>query len=565
MNPTALNPSTLVILNLLGGVALLLWGVRMVRTGILRVWEEQLKYFIEYRLGNRFSALAAGLAATLVLGSGTATALIVTNIASTGALPAGLGLSVLLGADAGSSFIAALVASGSNIALWTSPVFLFIGYVIFQSSEELKPHNAGRVLIGLGLMLLSLRLISQATTPLGEASLFHQVLSAVGQAPILAFLIGAAMAWGFHSTLAAILLVASLMVNGSLSLAGSLPFLLGINFGGGMPALVAALGLPPEARRLPLANLIARAILAVVLLGFPQHLAALMPEAPANPLVWALGFHVAFNVAVAVLFLPLVNVMAWVVKRLAPDSTAPSDPLRSPRYLNPLAIATPAAALSNASLELARMGEILERMFETALRAMAGSSMEMLKQLEGQDTRLNAFQLAVQAYVNDVSQGKLSPEDSRRALEVTLYASNLEHAGDIIQLNLKDRIRAKIKENLDFSAEEQAKLAELCLIIQNNIKLAAAVTSSRDVAAAQHRIGQKDEFRQLENQVMQTHFTTSLSNKATALRQSALYIDIIRDLHRINSHVVAAGYPIVDDAGLLRTSRLRDTQKVQQV
>ena len=565
MNPTALNPSTLVILNLLGGVALLLWGVRMVRTGILRVWEEQLKYFIEYRLGNRFSALAAGLAATLVLGSGTATALIVTNIASSGALPAGLGLSVLLGADAGSSFIAALVASGSNIALWTSPAFLFIGYVIFQSSEELKPHNAGRVLIGLGLMLLSLRLISQATTPLGEASLFHQVLSAVGQAPILAFLIGAAMAWGFHSTLAAILLVASLMVNGSLNLAGALPFLLGINFGGGLPAFVAALGLPPEARRLPLANLLARAILAVILLGFPQRLASFMPEAPANPLVWALGFHVAFNVAVAVLFLPLVNVMAWVVKRLAPDSTAPSDPLRSPRYLNPLAIATPAAALANASLELARMGEILERMFETALRAMAGSSMEMLKQLEGQDTRLNAFQLAVQAYVNDVSQGKLSPEDSRRALEVTLYASNLEHAGDIIQLNLKDRIRAKIKENLDFSAEEQAKLAELCLIIQNNIKLAAAVTSSRDVAAAQHLIGQKDEFRQLENQVMQTHFTTSLSNKATALRQSALYIDIIRDLHRINSHVVAAGYPIVDDAGLLRTSRLRDTQKVQQV
>ena len=565
MNPTALNPSTLVILNLLGGVALLLWGVRMVRTGILRVWEEQLKYFIEYRLGNRFSALAAGLAATLVLGSGTATALIVTNIASTGALPAGLGLSVLLGADASSSFIAALVASGSNIALWTSPAFLFIGYVIFQSSEELKPHNAGRVLIGLGLMLLSLRLISQATTPLGEASLFHQVLSAVGQAPILAFLIGAAMAWGFHSTLAAILLVASLMVNGSLNLAAALPFLLGINLGGGLPAYIAALGLPPEARRLPLANLLARAILAVILLGFPQRLASFMPEAPANPLVWALGFHVAFNVAVAVLFLPLVNVMAWVVKRLAPDSTAPSDPLRSPRYLNPLAIATPAAALSNASLELARMGEILERMFETALRAMAGSSMEMLKQLEGQDTRLNAFQLAVQAYVNDVSQGKLSPEDSRRALEVTLYASNLEHAGDVIQLNLKDRIRAKIKENLDFSAEEQAKLAELCLIIQNNIKLAAAVTSSRDVAAAQHLIGQKDEFRQLENQVMQTHFTTSLSNKATALRQSALYIDIIRDLHRINSHVVAAGYPIVDDAGLLRTSRLRDTQKVQPV
>ena len=553
-----MNPSTLVILNLLGGVALLLWGVRMVRTGILRVWEEQLKYFIEYRLGNRFSALIAGLLATLVLGSGTATALIVTNIASTGALPAGLGLSVLLGADAGSSLIAALVASGSNIALWTSPLFLFVGYIIFQWSQELKPHNAGRVLIGLGLMLLSLRLISQATTPLGEASLFHQVLAAVGQAPILAFLIGGLMAWGFHSTLAAILLIASLMVNGSLALPAALPFMLGINCGGGMPAFLASLGLPPEARRLPLANLLARAFLAIILLGFPQYLTPWLPDAPANPLHWALGFHVAFNFAVAILFLPLVTPVAKLVRRLVPDSTAPEDPLRRPRYLDPTVISSPAMALANANIELARMGEILDRMFQTALKAMAGSSLEMLKQLESQDTRLNSYQQAIQGYVNDVSQGKLAAADARRALEVTLYASNLEHAGDIISLNLSDRIQAKIKEGLEFSAEEQAALAALCLIIQNNIRLAASVITSRDVAAAQHLIGQKDEFRQLENRMMQMHFTASLANTATALRQSALFIDIIRDLHRVNSHVVAAGYPIVDDAGLLRSSRLRD-------
>ncbi|MDP8998123.1 MAG: Na/Pi cotransporter family protein [Pseudomonadota bacterium] len=556
-----MNPSTLVILNLLGGVALLLWGVRMVRTGILRVWEEQLKYFIEYRLGNRFSALIAGLLATLVLGSGTATALIVTNIASTGALPAGLGLSVLLGADAGSSLIASLVASGSNIALWTSPVFLFGGYVVFQSSQELKPHNAGRVLIGLGLMLLSLGLISQATTPLGEASLFHQVLAAVGQAPILAFIIGGIMAWGFHSTLAAILLIASLMVNGSLALPEALPFMLGINCGGGMPPFLASLGLPPEARRLPLANLLVRAVFAVILLGLPQYLTPLLPVAPANPLHWALGFHVAFNFAVAILFLPLVTPVAMLVRRLVPDSTAHEDPLRRPRYLDPTVISSPAMALANANIELARMGEILDRMFQTALKAMAGSSLEMLKQLEGQDTRLNSYQQAIQGYVNDVSQGKLSAEDARRALEVTLYASNLEHAGDIIQLNLSDRIQAKIKEGLDFSDEEQAALAELSLIIQNNIRLAASVITSRDVAAAQHLIGQKDEFRQLENKMMEAHFTTSLANKATALRQSALFIDIIRDLHRVNSHIVAAGYPIVDDAGLLRSSRLRDTSK----
>ena len=240
-------------------------------------------------------AWIAGLLATLVLGSGTSTELIGTNIASTGALAAVLGLSVLLGADAGSSLIAALVASVSNIALWTSPVFLFLGYVIFQSSQELNPHNAGRVLIGLGLMLLSLGLISQATTPLGEASLFHQVLAAVGQAPIFAFLIGGLMAWGFHSTLAAILLIASLMVNGSLALPAALPFMLGINCGGGIPAFLASLGLPPEARPLPLANLLARVGFAVFFLGLPQYLLPLLPLAPSNRSHFALVFHLQLH------------------------------------------------------------------------------------------------------------------------------------------------------------------------------------------------------------------------------------------------------------------------------
>lgn len=556
-----MNPSTLIILNLLGGVALLLWGVRMVRTGILRVWEDQLKHFIEYRLGNRFTAYTAGLLATLLLGSGTATALIVTNIASTGTLPTLLGFSVLLGANAGSSLVTWVVASGSNVAIWTSPVFMFVGYVIFQSSEELKPHNVGRVLIGLALMLLSLHMISDATTPLGQASLFHQVLAQVGQAPVLAFIIGTLMAWGFHSTLASILLISSLLANGSLELVGAIAFLLGINTGGGIPPVIASLGLPPDARRLAMANFLSRAIPAVILVGFPQHILALMPQNALSPLQWALAFHVLFNVPGTIIFLPFVSAMAWLVRRMIPDSKLPEDPLRSPRYLDPTAIANPTQALANAQIELARMGEVLERMFDTALKAMAGSSMETLKSLEGQDTRLNLYQSAIQSYVNDVSKGQLSGEEARRALEITLYASNLEHAGDIIQLNVKDRIRAKIKEGLGFDDEQKARLAELSLIIQNNIRMAASVCASRDVAAAQHLIGQKDEFRTLENKVMEQHFTSGLAKRSTALRESALYIDIIRDLHRINSHIVAAGYPIVDDAGLLRGSRLRSEAK----
>lgn len=552
-----MNQGTAVIVNLLGGVALLLWGVRMVRTGVMRTWGERLTFFIEHRLGSRISAFAAGVIATLIVGSGTATTLIVTNIAVTGALPVALGLAVLLGADVGSAVLSSVVASGSSLALWTSPIFLFVGYMLFNWTREFKPHNIGRILVGLGLMLLSLRLVSQATAPLNEATLFHDVLSAVGHEPLLAFLVGAVMAWAFHSTLAAILLIASLLSNGSLEFAGAFGFILGINCGGSLPALTASLGLPAMARRLPVSNLICRFILGIVLLALSSSIIPHLKTMPMDALNLTLGFHVAFNFLIAILFLPITGIIALLAKRFLPDQAESQDTLDSPRYLDVTALNSPTIALANATIETARMSEVLDRMFKTALKAMSSGSTETLKLLKPQDEKLNQYQSAVQNYVSEISQGELTKDQNRRALEITLYVSNLEHAGDIIHLNLSDRIKAKLKEGAVFTIEEQASLDNLCLIIHDNIRLATAVLGSGDIEGAKRLIAQKDAFRLLEHKVIDEHFKRGTVNKKAALRRSALFIDIIRDLHRINSHIVSAGYPIVDAAGLLRSSRLR--------
>ena len=206
------------------------------------------------------------------------------------------------------------------------------------------------------------------------------------------------------------------------------------------------------------------------------------------------------------------------------------------------------------------MTEILDRMFATALQAIASSSTATLKTIDELDARLNLFQSAVQTYLADLAQmTPLSKEESRRALETTLYVSNLEHAGDVIQLNLVNRIGVKIQEGLHFTADEQKSLDSLCAMIASNIKTAAAVLTSRDVEGAKKLIEQKDHFRSLEQRVIDEHFRKGAGNKKEALRRSALFIDMIRDLHRVNSHIVSAGYPIVDDAGLLRQTRLRKT------
>ncbi len=556
-----MNPGTLVIMNLLGGVALLLWGVRMVRTGITRAWGDKLKQFLAHRLGNRLSAFFAGAAATLVLGSGTATSLIVSNIAAAGGLPIALGLAVLLGADVGSAITTTIFASSTSVLKQVAPLLVFAGYVVFSFSQEPKPHNAGRILIGVGLMLMALQLISQTTQPLNSASLFHAVLSALSREPVLAFIVGAILAWAFHSTLAAILLIASLAGNDNLALNTAAAFILGINLGGGMPALLGAMSLPREARQLPVANLFCRGIICVAAVPLVPWFISAASNLGLSGLPSVLALHLVINVVVAVIWLPLARLGAAISSRLMPAGEEPPDPLASPRYLSVASFETPVVALSNAALETTRMSEVLDHMLVTARKAMTSESTETLKELRLQDQRLNTYQSSIQSYLSDLTNRNLTPDETRHAMELLLYVSNLEHAGDIIQLNLADRIKAKLREGHHFAESEEKVLDELCEMIHGNLRMAAAVVSSRDLKGAEALIAQKDIFRALENKMIQEQVSSKGTGKGEALRRSAVLIDLLRDLHRLNSHVVSAGYPIVDAAGLLRSSRLRKNNK----
>lgn len=559
-----MNPGTAVIVNLLGGVALLLWGVRMVRTGVLRAWGDRLKRFLELRLTGRIPAFAAGATATAILGSGTAMALIVAGIAASGAIGTTLGLAVLLGADLGSAIISAIFASGSTLALWASPLLIFTGYVVFSVTSETRPHNFGRILIGLGLMLLSLKLISTATDPLRQATLFHELLASVGREPLLSFLFGAIMAWAFHSTLAVILLVASFLANGSLDAAGALGFVFGLNFGGGLPAISATMALPVEARRLPLANLICRGTAAIACLAFLPQIAVAAVESPLSPLNTVLALHVVFNLGVAFLFLPLTRLIERVTRRILPAGPKSDDRLNAPRYLEGQSLGSPPIALSNATLETMRMGELLANMFETAMAALSEKSQETLKLLKPIDQKIAVFQSEIQAYLVELSQSKMDVADERRALEITLYVSNLKHAADIINLNLAERIKIKQKEGITFNAEENKTLVELAAIVQANMKLASAVLAANDVEGAKSLIAQKDTFRDMENRVFDVHYKSGKRRKRQDFRNSALFVAMVRDMHRINSHIVSAGYPIVEAAGLLRGTRLRKEAKAAE-
>lgn len=548
---------TFVLLELLGGIALLLWGVRMVRTGIVRGFGEKLNSFLERRLDGRFKAFTGGLVTTAVLGSSTAMALIVAGLASSGALNAVTGLVVLLGADVGSAMVAGLFAAGSSLAAGLAPVLLAAGYLAFSFSREFRSRNIGRVILGLGLMFFALRMVVDATAPLREATLFHQSLEAVASEPLLAFLFGAILAWVFHSTLAVVLLITSFLVNGSLDPAYVLPFVLGLNFGGGLPAVTATFDQPARARRLPLANLFCRGSLAVLFLAALEPVGWLVARVPMPDSYAAIALHVGFNLVAAAVFLPLAGFVMRGLEAVIPDNTSETGRFSAPRYLDGSALESPGAALANAAAETLRMGEILERMVSTVLVAMQSKKLEPLKEIPQLDETLGAYMKSVHHYIGQIYDGDMTQDEAQRAFAIMLCAGNIEHAGDVVKLNLAKRMKGRVKSGIAFTEEQLDQLKALSEVIYASLRLLPAALSSSDVKASVRLAAQKDVFREMEQTAINRHMTEALDN-AAASQVAALFVDLVRDMHRINSHIASAGYPIVSAAGLLNSTRLAD-------
>lgn len=550
---------TFVILDLLGGVALLLWGVRMVRTGMERGWGDRLRGWLERRLSSPVAAFGGGLGATAVLGSATATTLIVAGLAGSGVLAPAAGLAVLLGADVGSAATAAVLASGSSAAAMLAPVLVFAGYVTFGRSAEFRPRNMGRMLIGLGLMLFALKLVVGATTPLREATLFHEVLDALAAEPVLAFLAGAALTWICHSSLAVVLLLTTFVINGSLAPVQALPFVLGLNLGGGLPALTATLGQPAAARQLPVANLLCRGGLALAGLAAMAPLLRGLDWLHLTPATAVAQMHLGFNLAAALVFLPLSSRIPALVGRLLPADPPSDAPPITPRYLAPAASATPQMALTNAALETARMAEMVARMTDLVLDVLDSGRLEPLRELLPLDRQLSAHLKALDRYLSGLAAEGQTGEEARRARMILHYAGSLEHAGDILRRNLGDRARQKARGTIAFGPARRDSLAELRAIVAGSLRVLPAALCSDDLEAAKELAGRKDLFRALEDRIV----AADLAEGAADSAGSKLFLDILRDLHRVNSVLAAAAYPRLAAAGLMHGSRLRGPRRAR--
>ncbi len=547
-----------ILATLLGSVALLLWGVRMVRTGMTRAFGGTLRQVLAASSQNRLTAFGSGVAVTGLVQSSTATALLLASFAGRGLVALPVALAVMLGADVGTALAAQVLSFDIK---WIWALLAFAGFILFQAAGTERPKATGRIMIGLALMLLALTLIGGVGKTLRENWLFAMVLSALAGHAIVAVVFGAFITWLAHSSLSMFLFVMSLASSGVLPTSLALALVVGANIGGGFAPFAALTGSAPVARQVPLGNLLMKIAGGLLVLPFLGIAEQLLTHVQADPGRITINFHTAFNIALAILFLPLVNIVATAARRILPEVVEAETDAGRPRHLDPNVIAEPSEALACAMRETLVMGDQVSSMLRQALVVIEGNDNKLAKELEKRDDTVDALHEAIKLYLVQVSKSEMSEEESRRYAEILTFTTNLEHIGDIIDKNLMELAQKKIKSKVNFSPEGLAEIRKFHGRVVDNMRLAFNVFATRDVNLARRLLAEKTVMRTAELDAAENHFARLRDGRADSIETSAIHLDIIRDLKRINGHLTSVAYPILEATGELAASRLRPLAK----
>jgi len=550
------------LLNLLAAVALLVWGTYLVRTGILRVFGANLRGILARSIDTRPAAALAGLGVTALIQSSTATALIVAAFVAQGIVSLPVALAVMLGADVGTSLMAVVFSFDLS---WLSPLFIFTGVVMFISRQATAVGRFGRVLIGLGLMLLALRLVAESTGIIVKAPAVQALLLSLASDLLLEITVGAVLAVVAYSSLAIVLLTATLAASGAIPIEVALGLVLGANLGSGVLAVMVTARSPVEARQVPLGNLVFKIIGVLVAIPFVGLWVRHVRPYFDNPATAVVMFHLGFNFALAVLLIAFTNHVAKWVERWLPKEDK-SMVAGRPHHLDPTALATPSLAISCAAREALHQADVVETMMLGMLRVIKENDVRMAGELRKMDDTVDQLYSAIKYYLTKISREALGEEESRRWTDIISFTINMEQIGDIIERILIDIEDKKINKGRNFSDAGMAEICELHARLIDNLRLGMSVFLNGSVRDAQKLLEEKARFRDLERAYAGTHLTRLTDNTVQSIETSSLHLDLISDLKRINSHICSIAYPILDSAGALAPSRLKQviTEEAQR-
>ncbi len=543
------------LMQLAGATMLLLFAVRMVRTGIERSYGASFKRVLTRKESVVESSLT-GLILAVVLQSSAAVALLASGFAAGGFLSFSSGLAIVLGGDLGSALVIQILSFRLD---WLVPLLLAVGGWLFVKTERKKSRQIGRILMGIAFILISLRFLREAMDPIRDSAFLPVIADYLVRDYVTAFLVGGALAFVMHSSVAAILMCVTLVQIGALPFPAGLSLVLGANLGSALIPVWLTRGLDARARRIPYANLALRGVWAIACL-FAAQLAlrsgVLAGDYQGQMLVNA---HLVFNASLLILSLPFCRILQRPFETILPDArpVSETDPLARPASaLEPEMADTPALAISALKRELLRMAELVQMMFNPLLGLYRSGDAEQIGAVQAIDLEVNQCLSDIRAFVAKLPAEKMDKRNSDIARDMLEYAVRLETAGDVVAKRLTVLATELGGSGKQFSPEGWLEVQEMHEKILANLKLATNVIISEDLESARLLNLEKTEIKRAERDSRKRHFRRLQKGRIDSFETSDVHLETLRALREFNSHIAAISTPILYANGQLLETRL---------
>ncbi|WP_321158060.1 Na/Pi cotransporter family protein [Providencia stuartii] len=541
----------LALLHLLSSVALLVWGTHIVRTGIMRVFGADLRRILGKSVNRRTSAFLSGVGVTALVQSSNATALLVISFVSQGLISLTPAMVIMLGADVGTALMARVLTFDLS---WLSPLLILVGVSTFLSQKKNRAGQIGRVGIGLGLILLALQLIVASAEPITHADAVKAIFTSLSGDVVLALLVGALFAMVSYSSLAAVLLTATLSATGLVPLYISLSIVIGSNIGSGLLAMMSSRGQNEISRQVVLGSLLFKLIGCAVVLPWVKPIAQWISHYGFNEAEIVIYFHVFYNLARCLVMLPFVGPMARLCNKLIPIVPSMEQEI-APRYLDKSALETPSLAIANAVRETLRMGDMLGVMLQRFTDVLNGNK-EQKREISRLEEEVDMLHSSIKLYLAQLQQSELSEEDSRRWAEIIDTAFNLQQSSTIIHRMTSELVKKSIDNRRSFSHEGYKELNSLLERLQANLNLGMSVFVSADIDNAKRLRRAKHRFRLINQRFAYAHVERLHEQNMQSLDTSNLHVSLLGDMKRLNSLFCAVAYHALEGVAESRKEQL---------
>ena len=523
------------VLSLLGGLGLFLFGMKVLGEGLEKAAGNRLRRLLEMVTQNRLLAMLAGMVITAAIQSSAATTVMVVGFVNAELLSLTQAVGVIMGANVGTTVTPLMLSLQIDFAA----IFACVGLLLNSLPEKhASAKQFGQVMMGIGILFVGMKTMSDAMAPLKEWEGFRTALVSLKDYPLLGMLLGAVITALLHSSAASIGILQVLAGGGLIGLSSAVYVLFGQNIGTCVTAMIACSGTNVTAKRAATVHLLFNVIGALLfmviamVLPFAEWIEAMVPG---NLRMQIAVTHIVFNIVTTALLLPLAGWLEKAACMLVPGAGQDSSDMKL-MFFDARLLKTPPFAAAQLFKEAQRMGDIALKNFADAVDCFRQWDEEKAAEVEHNEQVLDYLNQAITASLVDVKGLDLNDKDTRLVGSLFHVVNDFERVGDHSQ-NILEAAQLRENDGVKFSMKAISELDTLSAMVSEQLETAMFLFRKQsdnpvDLEAVENSEQAIDDM----TEALRTHHVERLKSRKCSAKNGMIYLDMLTNLERIGDH-----------------------------